>query len=388
MDARPLLRWLFTEGRDLDDLALLLRGVSRRLLQLGVPVDRTLFASFVLHPQTAALTARWIAEFDEVVFEEVPHHFFDEGQHKDSPLFEVRRERRSLRVELRKHSTHAYQDLRELIEQGYTDYAAFPVLLRGIPQGGLTFASRSPDGFGQAGFELLGEILPPLAAVIDGLLREFILKRLLVAYLGEDAGARVFQGQVRRGDGQTLRACIWFSDLRGFTALSDRVEPADLLVILNDTFDVLVGAIEAEGGQVLKFIGDGLLAVFLDDDESTACQRGLRAARGAQGRLLALREERRRQGGYEPRVGVGLHFGDVTYGNIGAPARLDFTVIGRAVNLAARLEGLCSTLGRSVILSADMAARLPGELLAPLGGQALKGLTAPVVVFGVPGDAA
>ena len=223
---------------------------------------------------------------------------------------------------------------------------------------------------------------------MDRVLRDFIMKRLLMAYLGEDAGARVFHGQVRRGDVQTLRACIWFSDLRSFTALSDSVETPALLAILNDTFDVLVGAIEAEGGQVLKFIGDGLLAVFLDDDASNACRRGLRAARAAQERLLALREERRGRGGYEPRVGVGLHFGDVTYGNIGAPARLDFTVIGRAVNLASRLEGLSSTLGRSVILSAEMAAHLLGEGPEPLGVHAVKGLAAPVAVFGIPGDAA
>jgi len=380
MNERPLLDWLLTEGREVNDLGLLLRAVSHRLVQIGLPVDRTLFASFVLHPQTAALTACWRADGDEVALEEVPRHFFDEREHEDSPLFEVRRTRRPLRVELRELSTHAYQDLRELIDQGYTDYAAFPVFLGGEPQGGLTFASRAPGGLGAAGFALLGKVIPTLTAVMDRLLRDFIMKRLLMAYLGEDAGARVFHGQVRRGDGQTLRACIWFSDLRGFTALSDSVESAALLDILNDTFDVLVGAIDAEGGQVLKFIGDGLLAVFIDDDAPRACQRGLRGA--------ALREERRGRGGYEPRVGIGLHFGDVTYGNIGAPARLDFTVIGRAVNLASRLEGLCSTLGRSVILSADMAARLPSEECEPLGLRAVKGLATPVAVFGIAGDAA
>jgi adenylate cyclase len=298
MDARPLLDWLLTEGREVNDLAVLLRAVSARLAQLGVPVDRTVFASFVLHPQVAALSARWVADGDEVSLEEVPHDFFEGQEDAGSPFFEVRRERRPLRVHLHQLRSHPYPTLHELIDQGYTDYAAFPVFLGGVPQGGLTFASRAPDGFGPGCVELLGEIIPALTAVMERVLRDFVTRRLLMAYLGADAGDRVFRGQVRRGDGQTIRPCIWFSDLRGFTALSDSVEPPALLDILNDTFDLLVGAIQAEGGEVLKFIGDGLLAVFLDDDAKAACQRGLRAARGAQERLAALRVERRRTGGY------------------------------------------------------------------------------------------
>lgn len=383
MDVRPLIVWLLSDGREVEDLGQLLRVVSHQLRGLGVHVDRTFFASFVLHPQTAALSARWRAEGDEVAHEEVAQRFFDEGQHEGSPLSEIHRTRRPLRVELRMLSAHPWPDLQQLLDEGFTDYAAFPIFLRGVPQGGLTFATRHPLGFGLGGFEALEALLPTLTAVLDRVLRDFVMQRLLMAYLGEDAGTRVFHGEVRRGEGQTLRACIWFSDLRGFTALSDRVEAAALLDTLNATFDVLVGAIEGEGGQVLKFIGDGLLAVFFHDDEQRACRRALDAARAAQEGLARLREARRAAGAHEPEVGVGLHFGDVTYGNIGGRARLDFTVIGRAVNLAARLEALCSKLGRPVLVSDEVTRRVGAADLAALGEHLVKGVALPVRVYGL-----
>lgn len=191
---------------------------------------------------------------------------------------------------------------------------------------------------------------------------------------------RAFLGQVRRGDAQTITAAICFSDMRGFTRLS-AAHPRDTVVsLLNETFTALVEHIEAHGGQVLKFMGDGMLAVFIHPDPARACAAALQAVTAAQRVVEDLGRARQATGEPTAGVGFGLHHGDVTYGNIGAPGRLDFTVIGPAVNLTARIEALCSRLQQPVLVSADFAEHISVPLRS-CGHHAMKGATAPAEIF-------
>jgi len=205
---------------------------------------------------------------------------------------------------------------------------------------------------------------------------------LLQAYLGRDAGTRIHNGQVRRGQGQTVPAAIWISDLRDFTRLSEQHPLEEVLSLLNDMFEMLVDKIEAENGQVLKFMGDGLLATFSGEDAPRACNRAMRAAKSAQEAVLEIQRVREASGRPDTGLGIGLHYGDVMYGNIGAPGRLDFTVIGPAVNLTARIESLCSPLQRNILMSAEFAQHID-EPLAEVGRQTVKGVEEPVEIFGM-----
>jgi adenylate cyclase len=228
-------------------------------------------------------------------------------------------------------------------------------------------------------------IQPVLAVVVEAHVAQRISSSLLQTYLGTDAGSRVLAGQVQRGQGEDIPALICFCDLRDFTTLSDRLPRAALLSLLDDTFDAVVTAVSDQGGEVLKFIGDAVLTIFRvsPGEEAAACER----ARAATADLFRRVEEKNRDrddDGDRPRirVGVSLHLGDVHYGNIGGPSRLDFTVVGPAVNLAARLQGLCSTLHRRALVSAAVAAHLPAEC-DDLGLHHLKGLAEPVRVYGL-----
>src|SRR5262249_42290008 len=200
---------------------------------------------------------------------------------------------------------------------------------------------------------------------------------LLSAYVGRDAGERILAGRILKGDTETIRAVIWFSDLRGFTAMAGSMEPAVVIRLLNDLFDCPSAAIARRGGEELKFMGDGLLAIFPFEASgptvSDLCDAALDAATNAFDALERFNADRRGRGDASIRFGVALHLGDVAYGNIGGSGRLDFTCIGAAVNLASRLEGLTEGLGRLVVLS-DEFARLTSRPIEPLGSFELKGV--------------
>ena len=210
-----------------------------------------------------------------------------------------------------------------------------------------------------------------------------MIDTLLRLYLGEITGPQVLAGRIQRGDMESIHAVIWFSDLRGFTALSGEVAPKSLIHTLNEVFDCQVLAIQKHGGEVLKFIGDGLFAIFPTNgaqDQSTICNRALDAATEAFLALGSLNERRLARGEPVVRFGLALHVGEVAYGNIGGAARLDFTCIGPAVNLAARLEGLTGKLGHDIVVSEAFAA-LTSRPMKDAGRHALKGITEPQRVF-------
>ncbi|MDP9810811.1 class 3 adenylate cyclase [Rhizobium tibeticum] len=212
------------------------------------------------------------------------------------------------------------------------------------------------------------------------------LAALLEAYLGRRSAARVLAGALSRGTGETIRAALLCADLRDFTALSEATEPAVMIATLDAWFDRIAGAVHAFGGEVLKFMGDGVLAIFPDTSTpGEACEAALRAVASARAGMAHLDTVRQDQGLPPLPFGVALHFGEILWGNIGAADRLDFTAIGPAVNLVSRLEGLCKPLGLTVLLSGAVAGKTTATLV-PVGRHVLRGITEPCEVFTLPGD--
>ena len=273
--------------------------------------------------------------------------------------------------------------LADLRSEGVTDYVALSIPFSDGTAKLLTVATRRKGGFSDAEMALLEAITPGVAVNLEVQALRFTARTLLDTYVGRQAGARVLDGAIRRGMGETIRAVIWLCDLRGFTSLSEKLPRDALIELLNEYFGRMCAALDAGGGEVLKFVGDALLGIFpiLDeDDPASVCARALAAAADAQASLATFNAGR--IGPDQARIdyGIALHVGDVMYGNIGGENRLDFTVIGPAVNLASRIEGLCRDLGRPVLLSAGFVAA-SGLSAEPLGSFSLKGLAEPQQVY-------
>jgi class 3 adenylate cyclase len=225
------------------------------------------------------------------------------------------------------------------------------------------------------------------AAPLAVLATRSTLAALLEAYLGRRSAAQVLAGRLRRETGETIRAVLLYGDLRDFTSLSEAMAPEAVVTALDAWFDRIAGAIHAFGGEVLKFIGDGVLAIFPigDRSPSAACDAALSAVGAARAGMTHLDQARERQGVPALRFGAALHLGEMLWGNIGTANRLDFTAIGPAVNLVSRLEGLCRPLGRSVLISGAVAAETNTRLI-PLGEHDLRGIATPCAVFTLPED--
>jgi class 3 adenylate cyclase len=236
---------------------------------------------------------------------------------------------------------------------------------------------------------LLHQVARFAAAPLAVLASRSTLAALLEAYLGRRSAAQVLAGRLRRETGETIRAVLLFGDLRGFTELSETTAPEAVIDALDAWFDRVAGAVHAFGGEVLKFIGDGVLAIFPIGSQppSVACDAALRAVGAAQAGMAHLEQARARQGLPALHFGLALHLGDMLWGNIGTANRLDFTAIGPSVNLVSRLEGLCRPLGRSVLVSGAVAAETTMALVH-LGEHALRGIAAPCAVFTLPEDQA
>jgi class 3 adenylate cyclase len=238
--------------------------------------------------------------------------------------------------------------------------------------------------FGPVEAEGLRQAARFAAAPLAALAARAALAALLEAYLGRRSAARVQAGASRRGTGETIRAALFCADLRGFTALSEATDPAVMIAALDAWFDRVAGAVHAFGGEVLKFIGDGVLAIFpVTGAPAEACEAALRAVAAARAGMAHLDGVRQQQGLPPLPFGAALHLGEILWGNVGAADRLDFTAIGPAVNLVSRLEGLCRPLGRSVLISGAVAAQTAMRLV-PLGEHVLRGIAAPCTVFTLP----
>ncbi len=370
----------------LEQVCALLRGPC------GLPIDRASWSVPTLHPDIRAHQLVWTAARGA---QEIARRWSGAGGiFSRSPLAVLYA---GEAVELwlpigPGPGPRAYELLDELAAEGFTDY--FVAVIGEAPQlerGPVSWATRQPGGFTQAQIDVLRSLLPLLSLLLLAHAQRRRTQNLLQTYLGHDAAERVLAGTIRRGDVVEVEAAITFCDLRGFTGLAARLPPAALIALLNDVFDAVVGVVDEQGGDVLKFIGDAVLVIFRVEaagGRAEAAERALRAARGAVAAVAALAVAREAAGEPGAAVGFGLHLGRVSYGNIGSHARLDFTVIGADVNRASRLEGLCPRLGVSAALSGALVEALPAAArvgLTPRGEFALKGVPTPVEVWALEG---
>jgi len=386
--------WLLSEALGFEDFIDLFDAFIWRLAAAGLGLDRANLSVGTLHPQLIGYGWNWVRAdgfTDEV---QVPAASLLTESYRRNPLFRVIEYGETVRRRSPPPGeTEAMPLLAELWADGFTEYLALPLRGGGRLHNSVTLATKRKDGFDTAG---LGEIQRLMALFALHVVRHAatqIARNTLAAYLGEAAGNQVLEGSIHRGDGRSIRAIVWVSDLRDYTGLSERLAGPEVTAILNAYFETLAAAVMAESGEILKFVGDGLLAVFPFNDDRSAAEAAAAAMRAAQAAIAGeakLNQDPNRLAdidGWRPlRSGIGLHEGDVFFGNVGAPDRLDFTVIGNAVNLASRVEGLTKSLGRPVLLTADVAHRLnladaDASSLEDLGPHAIRGLAEPVHIY-------
>lgn len=375
-----------------DELGIL-AGVGQRLNAAGVSVVRISVATDLLDPSFDGRGVRWLR--DEGGVEETFARN-DEGtivsiDFPRSPFgFLLRSGKPTLRRRLdATYKRGEFSMFDQFQDQGFTDYIAFavrvgePIRLGGGDGTTGSWTTDAPGGFTETQIELLGGLMPPLTLAILLQTAHRDTRTLLTTYLGRHAADRVLAGNIVRGRAESIRAVVWFSDLVGFTRISDNTSANHVLALLNDYAQVQIEAIEAHAGHVLKFIGDGLLAIFPDEDTTKACARALDAATRMRQRIAALNVKRASGDLPVTDMHLALHIGELLYGNLGGPRRLDFTVLGSVVNEAARIEALCASLDQKVIVSWAFheAAGDARNRLVSLGRYAMKGVARPQELF-------
>jgi adenylate cyclase len=383
---QPVLDWIISEGRLEPDLGRFVDQVMRRAVNAGLPIWRFYIGLQLVHPQIIATGVLWRRDAG---YEEVPrlHGILTSSAYVGSPMQEVRNTGQPVRYCLEDVPESAHTTLHELKAGGSVDYIAFPMRL-GRP-GSVPVASFSTDrkgGFTEEDVADLKRLVDMMGAEAEIYIYRNIAETVTDTYLGHIVGEQILRGQIKRGDGREINAVLWFSDLRDFTGLNERMAAPDLLELLNNYLQIVGDALKAHGGEILKFIGDGVMAYFPAED-ALFLPYVTNNAIGAARRLvedIEAANEARAAGGHDPvRCGVGLHVGPVTFGNIGTEDRLDFTVIGPAVNRAARLESLTKELGVPILASAEFndVSTIP---LKSLGRHMLRGVPQPVEVFTLP----
>ncbi len=373
-----ILSWLAGEARASPSFTQTFDEFAWRLSAAGLPLTRASLHGGTLHPQFLGATYVWLRDAARTQKIMITHEVKELVPYERNPVRRVREGRETFRRRLDEPDADfdfsVFRDMRQI---GATEYFALPVVSPfGFGAYMAAFVTDRPSGFLDDEIRDLSALAAGLAVIADMNSQRQIAHNVLSAYLGPRTGPRVLAGQIRRGGGETISAVVWSSDLRGFTALSDRLPGERVIEILNTLFDMQAKAIGRHGGEVLKFVGDGLLAVFpvaSPEDAPRAAAEALAAAREA---LAALPE------GGDPALAivVALHYGSVIYGNIGAADRLDFTVIGPAVNLVSRIEAVAKSRDLPLVVSDDFAA-LSGELLPSIGRHALRGLHQPRELF-------
>jgi adenylate cyclase len=378
-----ILDWLVGEARRLPSGRSLLRALCERLVAAGLPLARASFHVRILHPQLFGIGYYWQRGSDEIRVFRAEHGIQETSMYQQSPmrvLFEGAGAVRQ-RLDL-PEVAFRFPLFYELRDQGVTDYVALPVAFSDGKIHGTTWASDRPGGFATADLAQIYDLLPLFGLHLESHFNRRIAITLLDTYVGQAAGERILSGQITRGSGETVRAALWLCDLRGFTELSERMGRDDVIACLNQYFDCMAKPVQEHGGEILKFMGDAMLAMFpLETDD--ACRRALQAALDARAAMAQLNRERGGRGEEALGFGIALHTGDVMYGNIGAANRLDFTVIGPAVNLTSRIEGLCRTLRLDLLVSDTFAGMCACAEYRSLGEYQLAGIGRRVEVFAV-----
>nr|WP_234937597.1 adenylate/guanylate cyclase domain-containing protein [Rhizobium herbae] len=354
-----------------------------RLIEAGVPVSRGTLHFRILHPQWLGARILWLKGMKEAEIQTFGYGVEDTAQYRNSPINELNSGASVVRQHLEPGfgASSPYPLYDELRAGGHTDYIAWPLKHTLGKHHIISFASDRPGGFNDSDIAFLTDLLPAFALVSEIRLKNRLARTLLETYVGPHASEQILAGATTRGSGVTVGAAILICDLRDFTGISDMWPRDDVIELLNGYFDAMAEPIERHGGEILKFMGDGLLAIF-PLSNTNACQDLLSAIREAQTAVASLNEENLKKGHAALGYGIGVHVGDVMYGNIGSRSRLDFTVIGPTVNIASRLESLTKEIKRPVLLSRAFVEMAGCEAkLDHLGSHLLRGLSEPIDVF-------
>jgi adenylate cyclase len=382
-----VLRWLTNDTQDERFIDNIFTELCVRLQRARIPIKRASLHILIQHPQWLGAKIMWADGMREAEITRADHDVRGRSEFIGSPVSEIHGGATEVRENLerdpslgRKHSV--YDAMRAM---GLTDYVAWPLYHTLGKQHVVTFATDRLGGFDEAHIASLLKLLPVLALVSEIRVKNRLAQTLLETYVGSHAGELILAGATRRGSGTTVSAAIMICDLRDFTRISDNWPRDDVIDLLNGYFDAMSEPIARHGGEILKFIGDGLLAIFPLSAPS-ACANLLRAVTEARQAMVALNENNSEAGRAPLNYGIGVHVGDVMYGNIGSRTRLDFTVIGPAVNMASRLESLTKQLGRSVLLSRAFADFVASDFnLERVGEYPVRGFNEPIELFAYDG---
>lgn len=404
MDAHRILelgRWVTDAGLQGLPETELVRGFCERLVAAGVPLTRTVVGADTLHPTIAGRVITWNGLGDLTGRNDPDVRQTDYATPADpeadekwlrSPFYRLYTTGEPMlrrRIAQGEGPAGEFPMVDELRDQGATDYMA--IVNRLGPNAAIgemdcffsSWVTHHPDGFTDAQAEALLTLAGTLALALRGHAVAHIANTLVETYLGRDAGHRVLRGHIRRGVAEKLDAVLWFSDLQGYTRITDTAPPEIIIPLLNDYAELVVNAIHRHGGQVLKFIGDGILAVFDRSSAQDACRAALDAAEEARARCQELNARRAAEGMPVTHFYLSLHQGEVFYGNIGGVDRLDFTVVGPAVNEASRIAAMCRSLDQDILLSSAFAQSAPDcrERLISVGRYVLRGVARPQELF-------
>jgi adenylate cyclase len=387
-DIQRISAWVTERGLQGAGEGELLNGFCDACCAAGLHLERAITLIDTLHPTHEGRAALWRAAGmgdDKAV---VDYGRTNEGEAsaswQRSPFYHlVSSGGDALRRRIAAGEARDFPIVQEMAELGQTDYVAF--VNRFASDGSIgemdcfysQWTTKHPGGFSDGQVDALQRLVPSLALAVKCVSLGRIAGTLAETYLGRDAGARVLQGRIIRGVADRISAALWFSDLRGYTTISDSAEPEEIIPLLNDYADAVICAIYDAGGDVLKLMGDGTLGIFKADDPAAACAAALRAEAALRQNLKELNARRSSEGRPVTQVYLGLHIGEVFYGNIGSADRLDFTVVGPAVNEVSRIASICRSVDRHLVVSSVFASQVPDDArthLVSLGRYALRGV--------------
>ncbi|WP_299984334.1 adenylate/guanylate cyclase domain-containing protein [uncultured Ruegeria sp.] len=377
-----LADWMMNEGRRSNDPVIIVSHFCTSLIEAGVPLWRVNIGQRFANPLLIAWGVVWTPQGTDSY--DVTHARMLTDGYVGSSFEYILENRRPLHKSLRgldpKTDHISYLEFAEL---GGTDYYATLLYYGDGSLHGCTFVTQSKDGFSARHLEMIEAALPALSSAMEPITMRKSSRSLLRTYLGNGPSEAVYNGTIKRGERTSLEAVVMFSDLRGFTALTETADEEDVFDALDGYFDLIVQAVEDNGGDVLKFMGDGTLSVFTiaaPGDRAHQCRQSVCAAQDVLTGLAVLVKRRIEQGKPPLDIGIGINVGHVSYGNIGSPSRLDFTVLGGAVNVASRIEGLTKTLGHRVLTTTAVAEAAP-ELFSTCGAHVIRGVNGSVELF-------
>ena len=378
-----LAAWITDSGLAGWSETAMLAGFCERVADSSVPLARANVVIDTLHPVYEGRAFTWKRSQRKAALSEYGRNSERSERWQHSPFYRLESSGDSvLRYKITAATETEFAIFSELRAEGITDYVAVANrfaterIIGDMDCVYSSWATDAPEGFGADDVADLSRLVPFLALALKSASLARIAETLVETYLGRDAGRRVLHGRIDRGRADRIEAVLWFSDLRDYTRISDSAAPEELIPFLNDYADANISAIHGHGGDVLKLMGDGILAIFTADNRRRACQAALAAASSARRAITALNLRRAAESLPITDMYLGLHVGGVFYGNIGSKERLDFTVVGPAVNEVSRIAGLCRSVDQRLLVSSAFAAALgePQKLLVSVGRYALRGV--------------